>query len=361
MDISRICYGKPFYKQYSTKKNKKLWFVSFRYKNRNGEIIQKKISSCPTEKIARTKMYEFLQRYALQDNACSLLWSDFIDTYLNDNKNSFQENTKKRKQYTYKNHLYNAFKCPLNEVTPQMINSYNNKLLNSFKLNTVKGIYKEIKVIFNYAERVYDLHPNPIKKVKAPYKQEIKTEKQTWTVEQYNKVLEHVEDTESRIKLIVLFWSGLRKSEMHGLQWGDYDGKSITVRRTRDKHHGQFNVKPPKSEKSNRSIALCNCATNALDEWKSKNINTDKDTFIFTWYKSKFETHIRKACEQANVPYITVHEIRHSHASYLASNNISMKYISDRLGHTDITMTLEVYTHAQKSDTEKALDIMNKT
>lgn len=66
-----------------------------------------------------------------------------------------------------------------------------------------------------------------------------------------------------------------------------------------------------------------------------------------------------KYCALANVKKIRIHDFRHSHASLLLSKNVPIIFISKRLGHSDINMTLGTDSHMIPNDEDKAIDILN--
>ena len=67
-----------------------------------------------------------------------------------------------------------------------------------------------------------------------------------------------------------------------------------------------------------------------------------------------------KYCDIANVKKIRIHDFRHSHASLLLSMNVPITVISERLGHSDINMTLNTYSHMIPKDEDKAVNILNQ-
>ena len=67
-----------------------------------------------------------------------------------------------------------------------------------------------------------------------------------------------------------------------------------------------------------------------------------------------------KYCKLAEVKKIRIHDFRHSHASLLLSMNVPITVISERLGHSDINMTLNTYSHMIPKDEDKAVDILNQ-
>ena len=72
--------------------------------------------------------------------------------------------------------------------------------------------------------------------------------------------------------------------------------------------------------------------------------------------REKFEEYIKKA----GVHRLTLHDLRHSHATMLVNLNENIVAISKRLGHENIQMTLNTYSHLYKDSDEKMLDTLNK-
>ena len=87
------------------------------------------------------------------------------------------------------------------------------------------------------------------------------------------------------------------------------------------------------------------------------------DYFIFGEINSLAPTTINRykkiACEKANLRAITLHQFRHSHASLLYNNGIDIHNISERLGHSNVSTTLNVYAHCNKDKEKRALETLN--
>ena len=66
-----------------------------------------------------------------------------------------------------------------------------------------------------------------------------------------------------------------------------------------------------------------------------------------------------KACDKANIRPIKLHEFRHSHATMLLHKGIIIHEIANRLGHSDIAITLNVYTHTDKQQEKKVIKTLN--
>ena len=80
-------------------------------------------------------------------------------------------------------------------------------------------------------------------------------------------------------------------------------------------------------------------------------------------YNSTINVKLIEWCEKAGVPRISFHGLRHTHASLLIANGVSIQSVADRLGHADTTTTQKVYIHLLKKlkakDDQKILGVMN--
>lgn len=152
-----------------------------------------------------------------------------------------------------------------------------------------------------------------------------------------------------------LFFTGLRFGESATLLWENMnleDGK-IKVEYTLGnvvKHKSEQYFSSPKTRSSERELCLDSKTLKLLRIWKeyqSKVGNIDlvfshDETFLDQgWMWKKFRT-IQKNYE---LPLISIHDLRHSHASLLVYLGENPKMIQERLGHANIEMTLGTYSH----------------
>ncbi len=80
---------------------------------------------------------------------------------------------------------------------------------------------------------------------------------------------------------------------------------------------------------------------------------------FFDVTKSFLYHEMERGCEKSGVKRIRIHDVRHSHASLLIELNISILYISERLGHENIETTLEIYAHLYPNKNEQVMDKLN--
>lgn len=214
------------------------------------------------------------------------------------------------------------------------------------------------KVKNNIPRLVGNFKNNDIKKNKI----------KTWSIEEFRNFINVVDDPIYKTLFLFLFLTGCRKSEALALNFNDINNNIITINKsiTKDLINGERLILPPKTKKSIRNILIddkLNDQIKKLQEYyNTKYNNFNKNFFIFGGIKpipcTTLERKMSLYCTKSNVKKIRVHDLRHSHATLLFENNISIATISKRLGHCSIKTTLDYYVHAEEQE-KKAVDLLN--
>lgn len=269
--------------------------------------------------------------------------------YLPDKNKRIRPTTRKHYCYLYRNRIRPYFgDMIMKEITPLHIREWQNIQISlKFTAPYLRSLHQFLSRIFDYCVRYHYLAENPCDRVDPLGKRRLSRKGNIWRPDEYERVYRHMSITQHRAALAVLFWSGIRKGELYGLQWQDYCPitKSIRVERNYQRLNGKAVIMPPKTEKSDRTILLPSQGYQPLEEYRDKSSRVCKKSFIFPWSKRKLEDEIRIACQQSGVKRIRIHDLRHSHASMLIHLNIDIAAISQRLGHSSISMTLNTYAH----------------
>ncbi|MFA5408344.1 MAG: site-specific integrase [Bacilli bacterium] len=156
---------------------------------------------------------------------------------------------------------------------------------------------------------------------------------------------------------------------MLAINWHDIRGNYIEVNKTISKEQisGKYNITTPKTKKSNRKILLDDETIGLLNELKlfyKLHIEFSEDWFVFGGLNPMSQTTVNRRkdeyCLKANVKRIRIHDLRHSHATLLLSKGVPITVISKRLGHTDMTIALNAYSHLVPKDEDKAIHLINK-
>ena len=176
----------------------------------------------------------------------------------------------------------------------------------------------------------------------------------------------------------LMITTGLRRGEAVGLRWSDYDGESIVVT-SQIKMEGKRIVRGElKTERSRRRIHLPDFLIDDLeDHRKLQGVMAQKDgrdlpELIFANSKGKairpdnLRNYFLAACRKAGIePHPdgrawSVHELRHTAASQLLNDRVPMQIVSRTLGHSSITITMDVYAHLTNEDGKVVADSMSK-
>lgn len=191
---------------------------------------------------------------------------------------------------------------------------------------------------------------------------------ETWDILEFKKFLNVIDDPVYKTLFLLLYTTGCRKSEALALNFNDLKDNVLTINKSisKDLINGQRLILPPKTKKSIRNILIddnLNDAIKKLQEYYNiKYDNFNNNFFVFGGINpiscTTLERKMSNYCIKANVKKIRVHDLRHSHATLLFNNNVSIATISRRLGHSSIKTTLDVYVHADDQE-KKAVDLLN--
>ena len=215
---------------------------------------------------------------------------------------------------------------------------------------------------------------NPAERVQPPKAR--KPKRRSYDDDQTKILLENLEllpseDTKYKVAIILTVFTGVRLGELMGLEWQDVDFKNGIISINRSSQYladmGVF-TKVPKTESSIREIAIPEFIISLLEEYKlwyeeQKSIygelwtNSDR-LFVQAdgkpMHPSTISKWFVKYVGQIGLPVINFHGLRHTNASLLVAQNIDIAVISARLGHAQISTTLDFYVHPLLSHNRKA-------
>ena len=215
---------------------------------------------------------------------------------------------------------------------------------------------------------------NPAERVQPPKAR--KPKRKSYDDEQTKILLENleqlsVEDTKYKVAIILTVFTGVRLGELMGLEWQDIDFKNGIICINRSSQYladlGVF-TKVPKTESSIREIAIPEFIVSLLEEYKLWYDNqksfygelwTNSDRLFVQvdgkpMHPSTISKWFVKFVAQIGLPVINFHGLRHTNASLLVAQNIDIAVISARLGHAQISTTLDFYVHPLLSHNRKA-------
>ena len=250
---------------------------------------------------------------------------------------------------------------------PIDIINWQNKILEKGYSNKYNRLlFSNMCNFFDFCCLSYNLDVNVARKVgNFPLKVEEKKE-DFYTLDEFNKFIVCVDNEIYKQFFNLMFYCGTRPSEAMALHFSDLDGNLLTIRHSINRH-GKRELNTPKNQSSIRTIEIDSILLKDL--LKLRDIYIKKyglkkyDYFIFGGQKPLSPTSIDryklKACDKANIRPITQHQFRHSHATFLLSKNVPVNVISRRLGHSQISTTLDIYCHKDLTYEKRVNQLIN--
>ena len=307
--------------------------------------------------------------------------TDLYDQWVKLYKTTVQESTFVSTEKIFDNH-----------ILKQLGNIYLNKLNVSQCQEAVNIWFKEAPKTFkrfvfyaskliNYGITMELIKKNPMKKVILP-KLERDNSKFTDFYSK-NELKVFLRDAkEYNFKYFMFFrllaYSGMRKGECLALEWSDIDFKNKTININKSLASGENNrlyLSPCKNKSSVRLLDMDAQTMEYLKDWRTIQQKEmfklgmnflSNDNLVFANTKgtytvlSKPQRWDNAICKKYELRHIKVHGFRHTHASLLFDAGVSMKDVKERLGHSDITTTMNIYTHVTKKKAkETAMDFAN--
>lgn len=260
-------------------------------------------------------------------------------------------------------------------VTHEDIQKFINQLNDDgCSYSIIRKAYLALNGVYKYAMMKDQLLKNPCFGVKLPKKSEKNVKSiQVLTQDEIKRYCAYATERYSNGKslyrlgygLVLILFTGLRLGEAMGLKWEDIDFERRTLKvqrsleyvKNRDWVEGDNKYilveGTTKSKSSERTIPLNQTALNALYELKELN---GEFPYIFSHDSGKpmNPRNLNRAhdciLERAGISHIGIHALRHTFASQLFANKVDIKVISKLLGHSDVSVTYNIYIHLMQED-----------
>jgi len=313
-------------------------------------------------------------------DAGDLTLGEYLDRWLSDSvRDAVKQSTFENYEYVVRRHLRPSLgRTKLKVLAPAQVQGlYRAKLDSGLSARTVQLIHTVLHKALKQAVRWGLVPRNVTDAVTAPKPAKEATKGiRVLNADQARTLLGAARGDRLEALYVLAITAGLREGELLGLRWQDVDleGATLSVRQqlTRTKKDGLC-FTTPKSPKSRRSVRLTRSAVEALErhrrrqlEEKSRLAGLWRDTgLVFTsttgtpldvgnlTYRS-----FRPLLEQADLSRIRFHDLRHTCATLLLSKNVNPKVVQERLGHANISETMDTYSHVLPSMQETAVNAM---
>lgn len=345
----------PAYKNDKTGK----WETLFYYTDYKNERRKKHRRGFNTKKEALEFEREFL---AQSQFSIEMTFKSLYSLYHSDMESRIKKTTMETKEYIVNTKILPFFeKMKVKDIKPIHIRKWQTDLLKmEYSKTYLKTIYNQLTAIFNYAIRFHNLDKNPCHIAGSIGKKDA-DEMQILSLQEFNKMIDCVTDKENKFFYIILFWTGMRKGELLALTYEDVDfeNKTIMINKNFQIVKKERLITDPKTPRGRRVIAVNDVVLNCIKDLWNTSYKPNKTDKIFYLSKDSLKRQLDTACKKAGVPRIRVHDLRHSHASYLLSNGVNIVILSRRLGHEKVQTTLNIYCHICPSSEDRLNDVLN--
>lgn len=259
------------------------------------------------------------------------------------------------------------------EIKPIHIQDYVDDLLDLLTPQTIKVHLNVLNLSLKRAYRLKLIKENPVQFVEVPKNRKYKNE--IYNAEDMQKLLEKCYGTSMELPIVLAGGLGLRISEILGLTWNnvDFSNFTITIDKITVRNDGKVILKDPKTESSIRTISAPKEVILMLKQLKKdrlaaklkgekshrelifhdKNLNPIAPDVL----SKKFRLFLK----DNNLKHIRFHDLRHSHVTLLIDAKVPIKVISERVGHSNINTTLNIYSHTLKEMDQEASDKISST
>ena len=305
---------------------------------------------------------------------CKFSYTDWTGTKKQKLKRGFQLKLKiNNKAITYKTResrirlwLRPYFgSSPVNEITPAQVRQWQNTLKDStdsngkaLSLAYMDNLVVQLSCVFQYTVKFHGLHSNPVTKAGNTVGKKT-CSLNFWTKDQFDTFIASF-GTEDPFHCLfsVLYYTGMRIGELQALTPADIDLKAgtITINKTYHMIQGKGTVTPPKTAKANRTVTIPPFLCDRIQRYQGAVYGLAQNDRFFFQSSTNIEKVLKDHTAATGLPQIRLHDLRHSHASLLIELGFSALLVSERLGHENVSTTLNIYAHLFPSKQSEVAD-----
>lgn len=333
-----------------TKRN--TWSAVLSYKDIDGTFKKKWKRGFETKKEA----LNWIAKHS-NESKTTFTFREILELYLDDSEATETTRTMKT---GWIEHYFPLVDERIEKISRADMLAWRNSLKDTGLANrTLNRGIQYVKSVFNFASTIYGV-PNPSVVVKTfKLSKQDKEEMKVWTPQEFEQFLACVELPVYKTFFLFLFMTGCRRGEAMALQYTDIKNGKVHIHRSIKHYKNGF--MPLKTDSSERTISLPNRLKIALEPLLER--CNDKAPFVFGFETSlaisSIQREFNKAIKKSGVKPIRIHDLRHSHATWLINNGANIVAVSKRLGHSSINQTLSSYTHLLQDTDEKLIELMD--
>lgn len=363
--------------KYQTTKGETRYLVMLEV-GENGKRKQKKKMGFKTKKEANAFLVEAQNdiNKGTYIEPSKLTFKDFIEDWFHNIKKKSLRRAAENYQIYLEKYILVFFEdnVPLGRLNGTNIQKFINVMHDKgYSPSTIKRAYNIISSSLDYAVNHNLILKNVAKTATLPKAD--KQEMQVWNEEEVTHFLKVAKEDPNYILFSLALQTGMRQGEILGLRWKDIDieNKTLTIKQVLS-HDGKELLSGAKTNAGNRAISLSDSIISDLKKHRSKILQEklvqgkyyiDNDLVNCTSLgtplnPSNVRRTFNRLIKKADISQIRFHDLRHTHATLLLSKGVHVKVISERLGHSNIKITLETYSHVLPTMQQEAANKLNE-
>ena len=321
--------------------------------------------------------------YSVKEKPTITTYRELVALWWESYKNTIKPNSQQSMEGIVRLHILPVFgDYKLDKLTTPIIQQQVNKWADKANKGE-KGAYANYSFLNNINRRILQygvtmqvIRHNPARDVIIPRKQQNKEHKvKFFSNQELKQFLDYLEDLDQSsyenffdyVLYKTLLASGCRIGEALALEWSDIDLKKGTISISKTLNRYQ-ETNTPKSKAGLREIDIDKATVSLLKQYKKRQQVQSwqlgrSEGIVFTPFTTKYayacllRKRLQNHFKAAGVPDISFHGFRHTHATIMLYAGIEAKDLQYRLGHSNISMTLNTYVHATKEGAKKAVSI----
>lgn len=325
----------------------------------NGKPIRKSFYSSISKNDARAKG----EQYKINVNSGETIlpgmtFDKWSQIWLNSKRGTIKDHTY---EFTYQKNIEKYLipyfgKSRLIDIKQIDIQNYFNQVKhakgNSLSLSTLNKHKMILHALFDSAIDNDHCYKNPVKNIK--YERILEKKERNYYNEEESEILINYAAEHDFHGIVIILQSGLRRSELLGLQWNDinFDNNTINVKRAVTRTTGAVLIDKTKTYSSERAIPISDRLADYLKKMKivstSKYVIEDADPdkpLDPHKFADKFINFMEKFSWETKLKKLTPHELRHTYGTILRERGVDIYTIQKVLGHSDIGTTSKIYVH----------------
>lgn len=296
--------------------------------------------------------------------------------YIEDLKLNLSPVTAQTYESITKNQIQVFFKnIKLSELTPLLLQSFINQTYIEYEKGSANTYTTFLRSVIKEAYRLREINENINDFIKIPNVRGKEKNINIYDKQETKELLDKLLGNKIEIPIILMVALGLRFSEVAGLRWKDIDidNNIININQILLYIKGNFQFKEPKTCGSKRSLTV---SKEVIDKLKQEKLRQNKlklqglldneydlvclNGQLRPWTETNLRSNFITFTKKNNLRQIKLHDLRHTHATLLLLARTDYKTISERLGHSDINITLNTYSHVLDEMNEEASNNISK-